>query len=103
MYTDEKSQLSMHAITGLYYCRLREFCKSGQASPPARTKQSCGITLGFSQVNADFSCLMEDIFQNPNAIRACCTDPQMVERVTGMDTNLEQIQKSLDQYLETKR
>lgn len=46
---------------------------------------------------------MADIFNNPNAIRACCSDPTMVQRVTGMDANLEQIQKSLDQYLETKR
>lgn len=46
---------------------------------------------------------MEDIFKNPNAVRACCTDPNMVGRVTAMDGNLEQIQKSLDQYLETKR
>ncbi|CAN0538810.1 unnamed protein product, partial [Laminaria digitata] len=57
----------------------------------------------FIQVNADFSRLMADIFNNPNAIRACCSDPTMVARVTAMDGNLEQIQKSLDQYLETKR
>lgn len=46
---------------------------------------------------------MEEIFNNPNAIRACCTDPKMMEKITAMDSNLEIIQKSLDQYLETKR
>ncbi|CAN0401645.1 unnamed protein product, partial [Scytosiphon promiscuus] len=46
---------------------------------------------------------MEEIFNNPNAIRACGTDPKMVEKITAMDSNLEVIQKSLDQYLETKR
>ncbi|CAB1114177.1 unnamed protein product [Ectocarpus sp. CCAP 1310/34] len=54
-------------------------------------------------VNAEFSCLMEEIFNNPNAIRACCSDPKMMEKITAMDSNLEVIQKSLDQYLETKR
>lgn len=46
---------------------------------------------------------MGEIFKNPNAIRACCTDPKMMEKITAMDSNLEIIQKSLDQYLETKR
>lgn len=55
------------------------------------------------QVNAEFSYLMEEIFNHPNAIRACCTDPNMMEKITAMDANLEVIQKSLDQYLETKR
>ncbi|CAN0120098.1 unnamed protein product [Ectocarpus sp. 6 AP-2014] len=54
-------------------------------------------------VNAEFSCLTEEIFNNPNAIRACCSDPKMMEKTTAMDSNLEVIQKSLDQYLETKR
>lgn len=57
----------------------------------------------FGQVNAEFSCLTEEIFNNPNAIRACCSDPKMMEKITAMDSNLEIIQKSLDQYLETKR
>ncbi|CAM9297205.1 unnamed protein product, partial [Ectocarpus sp. 12 AP-2014] len=57
----------------------------------------------FMEVNAEFSCLTEEIFNNPNAIRACCSDPKMVEKITAMDSNLEVIQKSLDQYLETKR
>lgn len=55
------------------------------------------------QVNAEFSLLMQEIFNNPNAIKACCTDPKMMEKITAMDSNLEVIQKSLDQYLETKR
>lgn len=54
-------------------------------------------------MNADFTRLMGGIFNNPNAIRACCTDAKMIERISCMDANLEQIQKSLDQYLETKR
>eukprot|EP00752_Nemacystus_decipiens_P009956 g8879.t1 len=57
----------------------------------------------FMEVNAEFSLLMEAIFTHPNAIRACCTDPKMTEKITAMDSNLEIIQKSLDQYLETKR
>ena len=55
------------------------------------------------QVNAEFTLLMQEIFNHPNAIRACCTDPKMTEKITAMDSNLEIIQKSLDQYLETKR
>lgn len=55
------------------------------------------------QVNTEFSVLMEEIFNNPNAVRACCSDPKMVEKISTMDSNLEVIQKSLDQYLETKR
>lgn len=54
-------------------------------------------------MNTEFSILMEEIFNHPNAIRACCTDPKMIEKITAMDANLEIIQKSLDQYLETKR
>lgn len=46
---------------------------------------------------------MKEIFNHPNAINACCTDPKMGEKISAMDTNLEIIQKSLDQYLETKR
>lgn len=64
---------------------------------------SVSIPVLIVQVNTEFSLLMEEIFNKPNAIRACCTDPKMVEKITAMDSNLEVIQKSLDQYLETKR
>ncbi|CAM9519959.1 unnamed protein product, partial [Discosporangium mesarthrocarpum] len=57
----------------------------------------------FFEVNRSFSAIMQGIFDDPNAVRACCSDPNMMEGIMRMDESLEQIQKSLDQYLETKR
>jgi len=56
----------------------------------------------FSQVNNDYKIVTEDIVANPNAVRAC-TKEGILNKLTEMDTKLEKIQKSLDQYLETKR
>lgn len=64
---------------------------------------SLSTALFVHQVNGDFTQLMGNIFRNPNAVGACCTDTSMLRRVTAMDEKLELIQKSLDQYLETKR
>ena len=56
----------------------------------------------FSEVNDTFKAIMSSIADDPNAIRQC-KKPGMLDRVGAMDAKLERIQKSLDQYLETKR
>eukprot|EP00619_Florenciella_sp_RCC1007_P000402 CAMPEP_0205932118 /NCGR_PEP_ID=MMETSP1325-20131115/28947_1 /ASSEMBLY_ACC=CAM_ASM_000708 /TAXON_ID=236786 /ORGANISM="Florenciella sp., Strain RCC1007" /LENGTH=54 /DNA_ID=CAMNT_0053301793 /DNA_START=38 /DNA_END=199 /DNA_ORIENTATION=- len=45
---------------------------------------------------------MTRIFKDPNAQRAC-KEEGMLDDVIVMDEKLEKIQKSLDDYLETKR
>ena len=64
------------------------------AARPSRSSSSRSTTT--------FKAIMAAIAADPNAIRQC-KQPGMLERATGMDVKLERIQKSLDQYLETKR
>jgi dynein heavy chain len=45
---------------------------------------------------------MENLYKNPNARRSCTVDG-LLAVINRMDEGLEKIQKSLDQYLETKR
>ncbi|GMI05338.1 hypothetical protein TrVE_jg1168 [Triparma verrucosa] len=56
----------------------------------------------FVQVNDGFKSVMGRVFGDPNAQSACGV-PGMLDEVTDFDNKLEKIQKSLDQYLETKR
>jgi len=56
----------------------------------------------FDEVNQTYRTNTEAIHADPNALRAC-TAEGMLETLTDMDDKLQQIQKSLDQYLETKR
>ena len=56
----------------------------------------------FVSVNDGFKVTMTRVFNEPNAQRAC-SYPNMLDEVTEYDNKLERIQKSLDQYLETKR
>jgi len=46
--------------------------------------------------------VMENLIKNPNARRSCTVDG-LLGLINRMDEGLEKIQKSLDQYLETKR
>ena len=56
----------------------------------------------FVGVNTDFLKIMETFYKYPNAKRTCL-DPTILISLNSMDEGLEKIQKSLDQYLETKR
>ena len=56
----------------------------------------------FVEVNDKFKFIMTRINKDPNAQRACKEDG-MLDDVITMDEKLEKIQKSLDDYLETKR
>ena len=56
----------------------------------------------FEQVNTDYIDVTEGIVANPIAVHAC-KKQGVLEKLTEMDLKLEKIQKSLDQYLETKR
>ena len=65
-------------------------------------KQLPGEYTLFIGVNTDFFKIMEQFFKFPNAKRTCL-EPGLVAVINKMDAGLEKIQKSLDQYLETKR
>ena len=56
----------------------------------------------FVTVNTEFYQVMESFSMEPNA-RKSCTTPGLQSTIANMDESLESIQKSLDQYLETKR
>ena len=56
----------------------------------------------FDQVNEAYKTLTEDIVKHPVAKDACSKEGRF-DLLTEMDEKLETIQKSLDQYLETKR
>jgi dynein heavy chain len=56
----------------------------------------------FVGVNQEFLHVMENFYRNPNAVRSCMA-PGLLQSIQKMDEGLERIQKSLDQYLETKR
>ncbi len=56
----------------------------------------------FVQVNESFLKVMTAFAETPNAKQTCST-PGLLDEINRMDEGLEKIQKSLDQYLETKR
>lgn len=62
---------------------------------PEETKRFQGIDKNWLE-------LMNEIVTNPNANQACHRDG-LLKLLTGMNETLEQIQKALDAYLETKR
>ena len=57
----------------------------------------------FNKLNTDFMVIMEGFFKNPIALHSCFNPPGILTQIFEMDAILEKIQKSLDQYLETKR
>lgn len=65
-------------------------------------KQLPRETLQFDDVNASWKTIMENINTDLNAKRATGR-PGLLEKLNSMNTMLEEIQKSLDMYLETKR
>lgn len=56
----------------------------------------------FNKLNTDFMLIMEGFYKDPKALRTCM-HPGILAGIGEMDEILERIQKSLDQYLETKR
>ncbi|CAM9180031.1 unnamed protein product [Ectocarpus fasciculatus] len=56
----------------------------------------------FVNVNNDFTKIMTNFHLRPNA-KDSCTESGLLAAINNMDEGLEKIQKSLDQYLETKR
>ena len=56
----------------------------------------------FVGVNNTFTAVMKNFYDNPNAMDTCSGDG-VLAAINGMDEGLDKIQKSLDQYLETKR
>ena len=56
----------------------------------------------FIGVNTELCRVMERFHSYPNA-RRTCLEPGLLSTIATMDEGLEKIQKSLDQYLETKR
>lgn len=56
----------------------------------------------FVSVNTEFFKVMEKFSNEPNARRSCMTKG-LLSLISKMDDGLERIQKSLNQYLETKR
>lgn len=56
----------------------------------------------FNKLNTDFMEIMEGFYRDPKAMHACL-QPGILTTIGEMDGILEKIQKSLDQYLETKR
>ena len=56
----------------------------------------------FVRINNDFSTTMNKFHITPKA-KDTCADPEVLATINAMDEGLERIQKSLDQYLETKR
>ncbi|VDN29888.1 unnamed protein product [Dibothriocephalus latus] len=56
----------------------------------------------FDQINKQWKVIMTDINAMRNA-KFCSEKPGLFEELTGMNVLLEEIEKSLDMYLETKR
>ncbi|XP_014680873.1 PREDICTED: dynein heavy chain 2, axonemal-like [Priapulus caudatus] len=56
----------------------------------------------FDEVNSSWKTIMTRISRDTNALRGTHHD-RMLEQLTNMNAKLEDIQKSLDMYLETKR
>ncbi|XP_043933259.1 dynein axonemal heavy chain 2 [Protopterus annectens] len=56
----------------------------------------------FDDVNSNWKTIMDRLNKDNNALRGT-HHPGMLEKLSEMNTKLEEIQKSLDMYLETKR
>ncbi|EKX36467.1 hypothetical protein GUITHDRAFT_97557 [Guillardia theta CCMP2712] len=56
----------------------------------------------FDQINTTWKQIMKRLQQENNVVSACKLDG-MLKTLNNLESNLEKIQKSLDQYLETKR
>lgn len=65
-------------------------------------KQLPDESVLFDEVNDEFCKSMGQILEEKNALRACSL-PGMLEAFNAMDEKLEKIQRSLENYLETKR
>ncbi len=65
-------------------------------------KQLPTESMLFDEVNKSFKSITSSMANDSNAKRATHQDG-MLELLNGMDSKLDRIQKSLDQYLETKR
>uniref|UniRef100_A0A8C5L4X8 Dynein axonemal heavy chain 2 n=1 Tax=Jaculus jaculus TaxID=51337 RepID=A0A8C5L4X8_JACJA len=65
-------------------------------------KQLPNESAMFDQVNNNWRTIMDRMSKDSNALR-CTHHPGLLDKLTEMNTILEDIQKSLDMYLETKR
>jgi dynein heavy chain len=65
-------------------------------------KQLPQESADFDEVNATWKKTMTQLHKDPNALRGT-HQPGILERLNKMNTKLEEIQKSLDMYLEVKR
>ena len=65
-------------------------------------KQLPAETTQFDEINDNWRKIMSKLYSDPNAQRGTHT-PGLLKTLTDMNSVLEQIQKSLDMYLETKR
>ncbi|XP_075848159.1 dynein axonemal heavy chain 2 [Microtus pennsylvanicus] len=65
-------------------------------------KQLPNESAMFDQVNNNWKAIMDRMSKDNNALRSTHY-PDLLETLIGMNTILEDIQKSLDMYLETKR
>ena len=65
-------------------------------------KQLPSESASFDGVNGKWKTIMSQLNANPNALRGT-HEEGLLEELTAMNTKLEEIQRSLDMYLETKR
>ena len=65
-------------------------------------KQLPSESASFDVVNGKWKTIMSQLNANPNALRGT-HEEGLLEELTAMNTKLEEIQRSLDMYLETKR
>uniref|UniRef100_A0A9J7YNX9 Dynein axonemal heavy chain 2 n=1 Tax=Cyprinus carpio carpio TaxID=630221 RepID=A0A9J7YNX9_CYPCA len=65
-------------------------------------KQLVRETAEFDDVNSSWKIIMDRLDKDKNALRGTHY-PGLLEKLSEMNTKLEEIQKSLDMYLETKR
>ncbi|KAA0723088.1 Dynein heavy chain 2, axonemal [Triplophysa tibetana] len=65
-------------------------------------KQLPHETAEFDDVNSSWKKIMERLNKDKNALKGT-HHPGLLEKLTDMNSKLEEIQKSLDMYLETKR
>ena len=57
----------------------------------------------FQAVDKSWKSIMKATFDEPNALKACCQDKTRCDVFKSHNNNLDQIQKDLEDYLETKR
>ncbi|XP_064181287.1 dynein axonemal heavy chain 2 [Anguilla rostrata] len=65
-------------------------------------KQLPRETTEFDKINSSWKTIMDRLSKDNNALRGTHY-PGLLEKLTDMNSRLEEIQKSLDMYLETKR